>query len=157
MSTKNNSKAITIITILFSILLVGSLAFSVTMFVTGKRGVRRSFIFSSAETGVVNVENRYVPSNPNKDEISYYVEELLLGPQNERSKMLFTSGTKALSCITKNDVLYINLSSDLLKIGVNVMDIKDGIDLLKTNVLRNFKQISKVEIFVDGNSAYENF
>lgn len=153
----NLSKSKKIILSLFSILLITSIVVSLTIYFIQRNGTRRSFIFSSAETGVFNVENRYIPTNPNKDDISYYVDEILLGPQNERSKMIFTSGTKAISCIKKGDVLYLNLSDDLLKMGINVMEINEGIDLLKTNILRNFKEISSVEIFIDGISAYENF
>lgn len=156
MNTKKSKKTLIVI-ILFSVLLAVAFIISACLYFPSIKGVRRSFVFSSAETGVFNVENRYVPAHPEKDEIAYYVDEILLGPQNERSLMLFRSGTKVLSCIKNDDVLYIDLSPDLLKMGINVMEIKDGIELLRSNVLRNFKQISKVEILINGKYAYENF
>ncbi len=145
--------------IILSISAVMFLSFLISgiVFLANHRGTRRTFVFAAVENGVYNVENRYVPENPNKDAISYYVDEILLGPQTERTKMMFADGTSCLSCIEKDGVLYINLSSELLKMGNNVMEIRDGMELLKMNILRNFKKISAVEIFVDGNYAFENF
>lgn len=149
--TKSNIISISICSILLLAFMISGIVFLVN-----RQGVRRSFVFASVESGEYNVENRYIPHNPNKDDVTYYVEEILLGPQTERTKMMFTSGTKVLSCINKDGTLYVNLSADLLQMGNSVMEIRDGMELLKTNILRNFKEISKVEIFVDGNYAFEN-
>jgi hypothetical protein len=52
-------------------------------------------------------------------------------------------------------MLYLNLSADIINMGQNVIQIKDGMELLKKNVYKNFPDIKEVRIFVDGNYAYE--
>ena len=74
----------------------------------------------------------------------------------ERTKSLFASGTKVLSCFQRDQTLYLNLSSDLLEMGEGVIEIRDGMDLLKKNIQKNFSKIHEIEIFVNGKIAFEN-
>ena len=38
--------------------------------------------------------------------------------------------------------------------GDNVIDIKEGFDILKLNITKNFSDIKKINFFVDGKYAY---
>jgi hypothetical protein len=118
-------------------------------------GKRCVFIFPSVEEGKYVLETRYLKENPNKDYINFFLDELVLGSGLERTKYLFTPGTKILSCFERNQMLYLNLSADIIYMGHNVIQIKDGMELLKQNVYKNFPDIKEVQIFVDGNYAYE--
>jgi len=142
--------------IIYSLLTLIAIVFvlSASLYKIKNYGERRTFIFPSVDNKEV-VETRYLPHNPLKSDINYYVDELLLGSGVERTKSLFSAGTRLLSCMEKDDVVYINLSDDLLKPDTSVIDIKEGVELLKTNIFINFKHIKKVEIFVNGIYAYE--
>lgn len=139
-----------------SIVLIVSLLLSLVLFFVQRQGKRKMFIFPSADTGKYIVEYRYLPKKPVQGDINLFVDEILLGSGVERTKMLFTPGTKAESCFLRDGTLYVNLTADLLSMGSNVINIKDGIDLLKENIENNFRKVKKVEVFVDGKYAYES-
>ena len=148
------SKKILPITILTIVFLV-SLLISLIFFAVSKDASRRIFIFPSADTGEFIVEYRNLNKNSIQGPINFYIDELLLGSTVERTKTLFTPGTKVLSCFQRDHVLYLNLSSDLINMGEGVIDIKSGMDLLEKNIKKNFPKIHEVEIFVNGKMAFE--
>ena len=88
-------------------------------------------------------------------EIQFYIDEILLGSTVERTKRLFAPETRVISCFERDHVLYLNLSSDILQMGDGVIEIREGRELLKKNILRNFSKIDSVEIYIDGKSAFE--
>jgi len=141
-------------TILLLVLLL-SLLFSFIMFKGNYNSVRRTFIFPSADSGQYVLEYRNLTKEPVQGDINLFIDELLLGSTIERTKMLFTPGTKVISCFQRGDTLYLNLSKDLLEMGEGVIDIKSGMDLLTENIQKNFSKIRNVQIYVNGKSAFE--
>lgn len=141
---------------IISIVLIVAFLFSLCLFFLQKQGKRRVFIFPSADNGKYILEYRYLPKSPVQGDINLYIDEILLGSGVERTKMLFTSGTQAESCFLRDGTLYVNLTADLLSMGSGVVNIRDGIDLLKENVMNNFHKVKKVEVFVDGKYAFES-
>lgn len=133
-----------------------TLLFSVLSYIIGKDSVRRTFIFPSADKGEYIVEYRNLTKEPIQGDVQLFIDELLLGSTIERTKSLFASGTKVLSCFQRDQTLYLNLSSDLLEMGEGVIEIRDGMDLLKKNIQKNFSKIHEIEIFVNGKIAFEN-
>ena len=129
--------------------------FSFISYFAARKGVRRTFIFPSADSGKYIIEYRSLSKNAHQGDVQFFIEEILLGSTVERTKMLFTPGTKLLSCFERSGVLYLNLSSDLLFMGDGVVEIKEGFDLLERNIERNFPKINKTEIFIEGKSAFE--
>lgn len=129
--------------------------FSMIFFIAGNNKYRRVFIFPSVEDGKYVVEYRYLNKKPVQGDVQFYIDELLLGPQIERTKLIFTRGTEVLSCFVRGNVLYLNLSADLLSGGDEATSIKNGFELLERNVCRNFSKIQKIEFFVDGKYAFE--
>lgn len=138
-----------------SLLIAGLFVLSFFFYVVTKNTCRRTFIFPSAEDGKYIIEYRNLTEKPHQGDINLYVEEILLGSTVERTKLLFTPGTKLLSCFEREHILYVNLSQDLLQMGDGVIEIREGTELLKKNILRNFSRIDSVEIFIDGKSAFE--
>lgn len=128
---------------------------SLILFVVQTSGKRRTFIFPSVDSGSYVVETRYLPSKPAQGSINLFIDELLLGSGVERTKMLFTSGTKVESCFLRKDILYLNLSDDLMQMGDGVLDIEDGVELLKKNVKTNFSGVKTIQIFINGQFAFE--
>ena len=138
---------------IFLIVLVLSLLISLFFFFWEKNTVRRMFIFPSI-SGELGSEYRNLDKNPVQGEVQYFIDEILLGSQLERTKKIFTFGTKVLSCFQRDEQLYLDLSADLLQMGDNVIDIKEGFDILKLNITKNFSDIKKINFFVDGKYAY---
>ena len=139
--------------LILSIILIISLVVSLVFFFGKKNTVRRMFIFPSS-SGELIVEYRSLDKNPVQGEVQYFIDEILLGSQLERTKKIFTFGTKVLSCFQRDEQLYLDLSADLLQMGDNVIDIKEGFDILKLNITKNFSDIKKINFFVDGKYAY---
>ena len=148
---KNKSLPIFII----SLIVIGLFVFSYMGYLVSKDSHRRVFIFPSAEDGKYIIEYRNLTNKPHQGDIQLYIEEILLGSTVERTKLLFTPGTKVISCFERKHVLYLNLSNDLLSMGDGVVDIREGTELLKKNIKENFSEIDSVEIFIDGKSAFE--
>ena len=149
-----NKQYIAQLSIIFIFLI--TLLFSVLSYIIGKDSVRRTFIFPSADKGEYIVEYRNLTKEPIQGDVQLFVDELLLGSTIERTKSLFSSGTKVLSCFQRNQTLYLNLSSDLLEMGEGVIEIRDGMDLLKKNIQKNFSKIHEIVIFVNGKIAFAN-
>lgn len=148
---KNKSLPIFII----SLAVIGLFVFSFMGYLLSKDSHRRVFIFPSAEDGKYIIEYRNLTNKPHQGDIQLYIEEILLGSTVERTKLLFTPGTKVISCFERKHVLYLNLSNDLLSMGDGVVEIREGTELLKKNIKENFSEIDSVEIFIDGKSAFE--
>lgn len=149
-----NKQYIAQLSIIFIFLI--TLLFSVLSYIIGKDSVRRTFIFPSADKGEYIVEYRNLTKEPIQGDVQLFIDELLLGSTIERTQSLFSSGTKVLSCFQRDQTLYLNLSSDLLEMGEGVIEIRDGMDLLKKNIQKNFSKIHEIEIFVNGKIAFEN-
>ena len=148
---KNKSLPIFII----SLIVIGLFVFSYMGYLVSKDSHRRVFIFPSAEDGKYIIEYRNLTNKPHQGNIQLYIDEILLGSTVERTKLLFTPGTRVISCFERKHVLYLNLSNDLLSMGDGVVDIREGTELLKKNIKENFSEIVSVEIFIDGKSAFE--
>ena len=149
-----NKQYIAQLSIIFIFLI--TLLFSILSYIIGKDSVRRTFIFPSADKGEYIVEYRNLTKEPIQGDVQLFIDELLLGSTIERTKSLFSSETKVLSCFQRDQTLYLNLSSDLLEMGEGVIEIRDGMDLLKKNIQKNFSKIHEIEIFVNGKIAFEN-
>ena len=148
---KNKSLPIFII----SLFTAGLFVFSFFCYIISKNTCRRTFIFPSADDGQYIIEYRNLAEKPHQGDICLYIDEILLGSTVERTRKLFAPGTRVLSCFERNHVLYLNLSQDLLQMGDGVIEIREGTELLKKNIMKNFSEIDTVEIFIDGKSAFE--
>ena len=140
---------------IISLVISGLFVFSLLWYIITDRTCRRTFIFPSAENGKYIIEYRNLTEKPHQGEINLYIDEILLGSTVERTKLLFSPGTKLLSCFERDHILYVNLSSDLLQMGDGVIEIREGTELLKQNILRNFSKIDSVEIYIEGKTAFE--
>ena len=148
---KNKSLPIFII----SLVIIAAFVLSFFWYTVAKNYHRRTFVFPSAETGKYIIEYRNLTKKPHQGEIQLYIDEILLGSTVERTKRLFAPETKVLSCFERNHVLYVNLSQDILQMGDGVIEIREGTELLKKNIMKNFSEIDSVEIYIEGKSAFE--
>lgn len=146
------------ISIVILSLILATFVASLVLFISFKKGTRRTFVFPSVESGVRIIETRIIPDSY-LDPVEYYINELLLGPQSERTRNIFADGTKVLSFIRKNKTIYIDLSKDMINPATEnqSIPIREGITLLKENIRRNFPGITSIEVFVEGNPVYEGY
>ena len=144
--------------IILALILV-SLVFSMIFFFSKGLGQRKTFIFPSAREGKYVLEYRYLRSFGDSSYdyyLKYFVDELLLGSGVERTKKIFTPGTRVESCFLRDGILYLNLSGDLINMGTDTVNIKEGVKLLELNINTNFSKVKKIQLFIDGKLAFEN-
>ena len=154
-ATINMLKSKSLPIFIISLVIIGLFVFSLMGYIVSKDSHRRIFIFPSADDGKYIIEYRNLTNKPHQGDIQLYIEEILLGSTVERTKLLFTPGTKVISCFERKHVLYLNLSNDLLSMGDGVVEIREGTELLIKNIKENFSEIEDVQIFIDGKSAFE--
>ncbi|MCQ2577779.1 MAG: GerMN domain-containing protein [Treponema sp.] len=140
--------------IIVIVLMVMAFATSLVTALMSNNGKRYTFVFPSGDSDSFIIENRYLPLK-SENIISRYVDELLLGPISERTKLIFPRGTKVLSCFQRGGMLYLDLSKDLLAVDPSSYPLKSGAELLEKNITTNFASIKKVEIYVDSKRAWE--
>jgi len=133
----------------FCVALVFVFLLSLIVFLAKTPKVRYTFRFQSVDSGRNNVEWRFLPIKRGSQKTALYVEELLLGPKTERSRPIFSPGTRATFCFERGRTLYVNLTSDLLLKTGNASEIMDGIKLFKMNIKRTFPKYKEVEIYID--------
>lgn len=139
------------ISIIFLILL--SFVVSLFLWKIDNKGTRRVIVFESkADPEEMSYEVRFLHKPLNKDAVSQYVEELLLGPLSPQGRMLFPLGTEVRSCFVDGNVLYLDLSEEALQIfpGETTASV-DAIKILKKNLFTNFKNIDIINVFIMGN------
>ncbi|MCK9168905.1 MAG: GerMN domain-containing protein [Treponema sp.] len=112
-------------------------------------------MFESLDNGKVCMESRYLPLKTVQGRVNMYVDELLLGPETDRFRPLFSAGTRTVSCFKRGGTLYVELSDTLLTEAGEASAIKTGIELFRKNILHNFENIHTVEVFVGGRPVYE--
>ena len=135
-------------TFIISIPLLLILLFSLAIYFVKNNSKSYVFIFPSADNESYIVERRNLSKDSVQGEINYFIDELLLGSGVERTKLIFSLGTKVNSCFLRDDILYLDISEDLLNIDESSYPIENGINLLKENILKNFSNINKVELFI---------
>jgi hypothetical protein len=123
-------------------------AVSILLFFVKQNSKSYVFIFPSADDGSYIVERRNLSNNPAQGIIQLYIDELLLGSTVERTKLIFSTNTRVNSCFLRDNTLYLDLSDDLLSIEKSSFPINNGIELLKENILKNFSNIHKIELFI---------
>ena len=84
------------------------------------------------------------------EDVSLFIEDLLLGPFTNRYKSLFSMETRLEFCFSREKTLFVGLSAEALKPGNDNRDIKGSVELLRENIVKNFTNFNKICIFIDG-------
>lgn len=143
-------KKIDFVSLVLLIALFAAFVFSAAAYFVKSPGKRYVFRFESVDEGKTAIESRFLPAKKGEDKIALYVDELLLGAKTERSRPIFSPGTKARLCLLRDKTLYIDLTSDLLYQDGNSGEIMDSIALFKRNIFKNFHSVKNIELFIDG-------
>lgn len=140
--------------IVFSAIFVTALVISLIFISARKADGRYVFLFESLDDADVHVEVRYINTVPDGDEITCYLNDLLLGPSTNRYRPLFASGTTLRSCFLRNGTLFIDLSGEaMLQAGAS-SETERACSLLKENITSNFSRVDDIQIFILGNEVY---
>lgn len=140
--------------VLFAVL-VFSAILSFFLWKTNVKGSKYVFVFESTDSDSLCIENRFINPDKESSKIQNYIEELVLGPISEHCKPIFNSGTKVVSCFERENILYVNLSPELLSSYPEKTDFKEQIALFRKNIHLNFPLIKEVVLFIDGNVPFE--
>lgn len=138
-------------------LIIVSAGFCISMLFWGisYKGKRYVLLFRSSESKGLCLESRYIRTYKGQNSVCAFVDELLLGPETERYRPLFSPGTRASFCFVRDRVLYVNLTGHVLSETGGACTIKDGMNIFKSNIKKNFKNIKEIEMFADRKSMYE--
>jgi hypothetical protein len=116
---------------------------------------RRTFVFYSIDSHGLAAEDRMVAKTDSpEDDIRHYVEEALLGPVSVDSAPLFPRGTRLMSLLCRDGVVYADLSQSA------ALDVPEGqgvfaaLEILRGGVKRNFPYVKDVRLFIAGHEAY---
>ncbi len=139
---------------------LSSLIFSLVMYCVRKPQSRYVYYFNSFDTEKICCETRRRQGNSSKEKpdekINYFVSDLLLGPMTNRYKYLFNPSATLEFCFVDGKVLNVGLSSQALKLSPEYSSLKEGVQLLRFNIVKNFTNIDKVNVFLGGVSIYED-
>lgn len=108
-------------------------------------------MFNSFDNDRLYYEVRYLSDGS----VEAFIKDLMLGAMTNRYKAIFSAGTRVEFCIAKGNELYVGLSEDALRNVSGINDIKDGVALLRKNIVKNFTVFNKIHIYVAGELVSE--
>ena len=155
MSFKKLPSRFNVFQLTFASAIALSFLLSLAVYLAKTQGARYCFRFQSVDSNRSNIEWRLISGRKGFQKTSLYVEELLLGPKTERSRPLFSPGTKVDFCFERDRVLYVGLTDSLLEKSGNASEIMDGIELFKFNIKKAFPLLKKVEVYIGGKGLFE--
>ena len=116
---------------------------------------RRTFVFYTISDGNIVVEDRMIKRSASREEnITRYVEEAILGPALPDVLPLFPRGTRLLSLLFRDGVVYVNLSEEAALPPEEGGEVFKNLNTLYTGIKRNFSYVSDVYFYIGGKSAF---
>lgn len=132
------------------ILILATLIFSLFKFTVSKKQYRYVVYFDSPDSNYLCTETRFLSKIAEKSKEQVFVEDILLGPLTNRYKLLFNRNTVCEFCFVRDKTLFLGLSEKALEQTDNTVEIKRGIEILRKNILKNFKNINTIEMYIGG-------
>jgi len=122
----------------------------------GRSGLsRRTFEFFSYDNTRSVVEDRMLHKTDSEEQsIKSYVEEVILGPVSLDFAPLLTSGTKLRSFMFRDGTVYADFSREAVIPVQGGPPLFDGFLALNQGIRRNFRSVSDVKLFVNGNEVF---
>ena len=134
---------------------------------------RKTFLFYTVDSGSPSVEERmlHVSSRNLKDyggspvsssrelDLIRYVEEAVLGPVSPNSLPLFPKGTRLVSLLYRNGVVFVDLSEEASlpppeSAALPEMEVFTSLETLYSGIRRNFPFVRDLRFFIAGNAAF---
>ena len=150
----NRKSKVNIFAFVFTGVFFGSLIVSGAAFYFYKYHCRQIFYFESYDSSRICTETRYSEKKSGDEEIRAFVDDLLLVPMTNRFKFLFSPGTRTEFCFSNGKELYVGLSKQALFVNSETFNMKKNVSLLRKNIVKNFTNINKIYIYIDGKPAF---
>lgn len=139
--------------VLFSTLLAIVFVVSFVFFIFSCSNSRYVLYFPMFDSEKNIVEIRRVKKDKVRTNIQIFVDELILGPTIQRAMPIFPLGTKVKSCFERNKVLYLDISEEAFHNFSDYSTINEKMIILKKNIMKNFKNIKNIELYIEGNQV----
>jgi hypothetical protein len=111
--------------------------------------------FPDATTNKMRGEVRYTPFHLNREKAAEALcREILVGPENLKSKPLFLNDTRIRSVMLRGGVLYLDLSGDMLLEDPPEGSFRNSLARVGKLIKKNMIGIRKVVLTVEGNETY---
>ncbi len=133
-----------------------SLCFSIVLSIVFYDGrITRTFFFPDSVTQALRSERRPVPSGKGtQDDIAEYVREIILGPTILQSGRVLPRDTTVRIAIASDGKVYLDLSHHAVTIE-SPLGIEEAIDIVRHNILFNFRSINSIVVTVAGQKPFE--
>jgi spore germination protein GerM len=119
---------------------------------------RRTYVFYAVSDGSISVEDRMIKRASTREQnIARYTDEAILGPVLPDFLPLFAKGTRLLSLLYRDDMVYIDFSEDAAMPPEEGGEVLKNLITLKTGIIRNFSYVSDVCFFINGKAVYPEF
>ena len=122
----------------------------------GRSGLsRRTFEFFTYDNNHSVVEARMLRNTASlEDDIKIYIKELILGPVSLDFAPLVTKGTQLRSFMYRNGTVYADFSKEAALPVLGGKPLFDSFLTLNQGIRRNFRSVSDVKLFVNGNEVF---
>lgn len=151
MNRKSNRN---ILAFVFAGVFFGSLIASGVAFHFYKYHCRQIFYFESYDSSRICTETSYSEKMHGDEAVRAFVDDLLLGPMTNRFKFLFSPGTRTEFCFSHGKELYVGLSKQALFVNSETFNMRQNVSLLRKNIVKNFTNINKIYIYIDGKPVF---
>ena len=116
---------------------------------------RRTFVFYTINDNRTIVENRNIAKSKSRElNISRYVDEAILGPVTPDVLPLFQKGTRLLSLLYRDGLVYVNFSEDAALPPEEGGELFKNLNTLYNGIKRNFSYVSDIYFFIGGKEAF---
>jgi spore germination protein GerM len=112
-------------------------------------------VFYSIGSGKIIVEDRMLKRFPSREQdISWYVEEAILGSALPGVWPLFPKGVKLRSLLLRDGVVYADFSEEAALPPEEGMDVFSNLQILYAGIRRNFSVVRDVRFFIMGKAVF---
>ena len=116
---------------------------------------RRTFEFFIFDNDSSVIEDRMLHKTASmENDIKSYVEELVLGPVSQDFVPLVTKGTQLRSFMYRDKTVYADFSKEAALPVHGGKPLYESFLALNEGIRRNFKGVSDVKLFVNGNEVF---
>ncbi len=140
------------VSFIFAGLLVVIFLASVFLFAFSENWVRRVLFFPHVKSTKVIGEERFLPDMGSENaNVLLLVNEIVSGPYKYGNLPVIPVGTKVISAMLHDDILYVNFSAGIFNIDKLVLiSPRQMLQAFADSILYNFPGVKKVFVFVEG-------
>ena len=140
------------IRIIFGILFVFILVFSLTLYFVTKPWYPRVLFFPEDRTGRLVGERRFLPPRRGlTSQIELYVQELILGPTKPFLTRIVPREVRLRSVIARDGEVYVNLSREIIELQPDAtLSFDQSLQAIANGVLYNFPRVRDLYLLVEG-------